>query len=75
MTLGEEWDTEGSTNYPVRLSFEHGACWMNQLCIPQKDAEIRKALASIPTIYRTLDVVALMPGAPPANACARDGRT
>jgi len=48
----------------VSVSFDRGACWIDQLCIPQKDAEIRKALASIPTIYRTLDVVVLMPGAP-----------
>jgi hypothetical protein len=64
MTLGQEWDIESFTNRLVLLSFEHRACWIDQLCIPQKDAEIRKALASIPTIYRTLGVVALMPGAP-----------
>jgi hypothetical protein len=64
ITLGEEWNIVDFTNRLVLLSFERGACWIDQLCIPQKDAEIRKALASIPTIYRTLDVVVLMPGAP-----------
>ncbi|KAL8858826.1 MAG: hypothetical protein Q9178_004743 [Gyalolechia marmorata] len=64
MQLGTEWNTEEFTNRLALLAFEHGACWIDQLCIPQKDAEIRKALASIPTIYRTFDVIVLMPGAP-----------
>ncbi|KAL8920388.1 MAG: hypothetical protein Q9208_006269 [Pyrenodesmia sp. 3 TL-2023] len=64
MQLGADWNTEDFTNRLARLAFEHGACWIDQLCIPQKDAEIRKALASIPTIYRTFDVIVLMPGAP-----------
>ncbi|KAL8980009.1 MAG: hypothetical protein Q9205_004794 [Flavoplaca limonia] len=64
MQLGAEWNTEEFTNRLALLAFEHGACWIDQLCIPQKDAEIRKALASIPTIYRTFDVIVLMPGAP-----------
>ncbi|KAI9766966.1 MAG: hypothetical protein M1839_004657 [Geoglossum umbratile] len=63
MTLGEEWNTQDFVNRLVLLS-KRGACWIDQLCIPQKDAEVRRALASIPTIYRSLDVVVLMPGAP-----------
>lgn len=64
LTLGAEWAADEFTSRLVTLSFERGACWIDQLCIPQRDAEIRKALASIPTIYRTLDVVVLMPGTP-----------
>ncbi|KAL8880023.1 MAG: hypothetical protein Q9198_002485 [Flavoplaca austrocitrina] len=70
MQLGAEWNTEEFTNRLALLAFEHGACWIDQLCIPQKDAEIRKALASIPTIYRTFDVIVLMPGAP--SNCVRE---
>lgn len=64
LELGAEWYTEELINRLLLLSFEHGACWIDQLCIPQKDAEIRKALASVPTIYRKFDVLVLMPGAP-----------
>src|SRR5271155_119308 len=54
ITIGGEWDTESFTNRLVLLSFEGRGCWIDQLCMPQKESEIRKALASIPTIYRTL---------------------
>lgn len=64
LELGAEWNTEELINRLLLHPFEHGAYWIDQLCIPQKDAEIRKALASIPTIYRTFDVLVLMPGAP-----------
>ncbi|KAF8344935.1 hypothetical protein F5887DRAFT_1159170 [Amanita rubescens] len=64
LILGAEWDTEDITSSLVRLSFEHGGCWMDQLCMPQKGTEARRALASIPLIYRSLDVVVLLPGAP-----------
>src|SRR5438034_10381429 len=64
LILGAEWDTVDITNCLVRLSLEHGGCWMDQLCMPQKDEELRSALASIPLIYRSLDVVVLLPGAP-----------
>jgi Heterokaryon incompatibility protein (HET) len=69
ITIGGEWDTESFTNRLVLLSFEGRGCWIDQLCMPQKESEIRKALASIPTIYRTLDVVVLMPGAPCKCLC------
>ena len=64
MELGAEWNTEEFTSRLVLFTFEHGACWIDQLCIPQKDAEIRKALASVPTIYRTFDAIVVMPGTP-----------
>lgn len=78
MNLGREWDVE---ELIVRLATicldngeehgsEHAACWIDQLCLSQKsEDQIRIALARIPSIYRTLDVVALMPGA--VCKCAR----
>lgn len=71
MNLGEEWDTQEFITRLVLLCIEngedhgtdHSACWIDQLCIVQtNDEEVRKTLARIPSIYRTLDVVALMPG-------------
>jgi hypothetical protein len=70
MNLGQEWDVQDTI---VRLAMlcmenskehgpEHTGLWIDQLCIRQNNAEIRATLASIPTIYRTLEVVALMPG-------------
>ncbi|KAL6232701.1 hypothetical protein BDW75DRAFT_217071 [Aspergillus navahoensis] len=63
--LGAEWDTADFTSTLVRLSVEQGGCWIDQLCMPQKDEEeIRRTLASIPSVYRTLGVAILFPGAP-----------
>ncbi|KFY53031.1 hypothetical protein V496_07968 [Pseudogymnoascus sp. VKM F-4515 (FW-2607)] len=64
LILGAEWDTVDITSCLVRLSLEHAGCWIDQLCMPQKEEEVRTALASIPLIYRSLDVVVLLPGAP-----------
>lgn len=64
LILGAEWDTVDITNSLVRLSLEYAGCWIDQLCMPQKDEEVARALASIPLIYRALDVVVLLPGAP-----------
>lgn len=64
LTLGSEWKIEDLVG---RLS-ELGSAkplWIDQLCIPQEDEdETRNALASVPSIYRSFDVVALMPGHP-----------
>ncbi|KAL9057263.1 MAG: hypothetical protein Q9162_002467 [Coniocarpon cinnabarinum] len=39
-------------------------CWIDQLCIRQNDSkELRQTLARIPDIFRSLDVVVLLPGA------------
>jgi hypothetical protein len=70
MNLGREWDIQEAIVRLAELCIEngeqqgpeHAGLWIDQLCIPQTNAEIRKTLASIPNIYRTLDVVALMPG-------------
>jgi hypothetical protein len=43
---------------------------IDQLCIPQDDETIRRTLARVPTIYRTFDVVIMMPGRP--CKCLRD---
>ncbi|KAI1466120.1 uncharacterized protein F4812DRAFT_97720 [Daldinia caldariorum] len=62
--LGSEWVLQDLIVKLACLTMEHQACWMDQLCIPQEEEMIRLTLASIPTIYRTLPVVALMPGRP-----------
>jgi hypothetical protein len=64
LTLGAEWNTEDFANRLALLCLERGACWIDQLCFLQGEAEVRESLASITSIYKTLNVVVLMPGAP-----------
>lgn len=63
MELGQEWVLPDFINRLDSLSSQ-SPIWIDQLCIPQRDEAIRQALASIPDIYRTFDVVVLMPGRP-----------
>jgi len=53
----------------VELSQKHETCWIDQICIPQKDDKIRETLAAIPTIFKTLHVITLFPG--PICSCLR----
>lgn len=70
MNLGNEWNVQELLSRLAMVCLENGeehgienaACWIDQLCIPQSGDSLRNALASIPIIFRTLDVVALMPG-------------
>ena len=66
MTLGKEWtfDLDGFMAALQGICLEKGRpCWIDQLSIVQSnDAEVRATLASIPNIYRTFDVVVLLPG-------------
>ena len=71
INLGQEWSIPELWNLLCELSGEHNALWIDQLCIPQNKGEIRDALAKIPDIYRTLDVVAVLPGPPPCNCYNR----
>lgn len=61
--LGKEWVFPDFIARLASLSLFR-PIWLDQLCIPQKGEDIAKALASIPTIYRTFDVMVLMPGRP-----------
>ena len=72
LTLGQEWDIEELQGCLVKLSADYGGCWIDQLCIEQEEKKIRQSLASIPSIYRSLDVVAIMPGS--ACACLQGAR-
>jgi hypothetical protein len=54
----------------VELSESHGAIWMDQLSIPQDTASIAINLQNMPQIYRTLDVVVLLPDA--LCSCLKD---
>lgn len=67
--LGAEWLVEKFTARLVQLSAEHGACWIDQFCLPQTEENGRHALATIPHIYRTLEVVVILPG--PICGCLR----
>ena len=71
INLGQEWSIPELSDRLCELSTKHSALWMDQLCIPQNSSEIRKTLAKIPDIYRTLDVVAVLPGRPPCK-CFND---
>jgi hypothetical protein len=70
MNLGQEWNIEDLISTLASICIgnreehgqEHASVWIDQLCIPQTTDQIRNALASIPSIYRTLNVVVLMPG-------------
>lgn len=68
LTLGDEWVLEEVIEVLAELCMKEGddmkqaGIWMDQLCIPQQEAAIRETLARIPDIYRSLEVVALMPG-------------
>ncbi len=61
-TLGSEWLKDNFAKRLVELSTDYGSCWIDQLCIPQKEEAIRLTLAAIPAIFRLLPVVALLPG-------------
>ncbi|KIX04666.1 uncharacterized protein Z518_05536 [Rhinocladiella mackenziei CBS 650.93] len=68
LNLGKEWDVQEMTACLARLCIDngeergsrHAGCWIDQLCIRHTDEGFRTALANIPSIYRKLDVVALM---------------
>ena len=71
INLGQEWSIPELWSRLDELSREHNAIWIDQLCVPQTKGEVRDVLAKIPDIYRTLDVVAVLPGPPPCKCCNR----
>lgn len=68
MQLGREWKTEEVVKTLANICAEEdgsGACWVDQLCIPQDHPElVRRIIGQIPSIYRSFDVIAMMPGRP-----------
>ncbi|KAJ5991372.1 hypothetical protein N7499_012029 [Penicillium canescens] len=64
LELGQEWHVGDLQASLADLSQKYGGCWMDQLCIKQAAVDIRKSLANIPSIYRTLNVVVLVPSSP-----------
>ncbi|KAJ9605048.1 hypothetical protein H2200_010438 [Cladophialophora chaetospira] len=62
IVLGAEWRVSSFKRRLVQLTTRYGACWIDQLCMPQKEEKIRKTLAEVPNIYKILPVVVLLPG-------------
>ncbi|KAJ9602133.1 hypothetical protein H2200_013253 [Cladophialophora chaetospira] len=62
MQLGGEWSVDSLGKRLVKLTADGNLCWIDQFCVPQKDEQIRRTLSVIPTIFRTLPVIALLPG-------------
>lgn len=73
MELGVEWEDPDFVTALHNICEETGKpCWIDQLSIMQDDAEeVNKTLARIPDVYRTLHVVALLPG--PMCECKAEG--
>lgn len=63
LEFGAEWDIQQIMKALIDLSETHDAIWMDQLSIPQEPVSIAFNLQNIPQIYRTLDVVILLPDA------------
>jgi hypothetical protein len=61
INLGKEWAILDLWQRLAEIARER-PLWIDQLCIPQKDEEIRLILAKIPAIFRTFHVVSLLPG-------------
>lgn len=70
LEFGGEWNIDQVMKALVELSESHGAIWMDQLSIPQDTASIAINLQNMPQIYRTLDVVVLLPDA--LCSCLKD---
>ena len=70
LEFGGEWNIAQVMKALVELSESHGAIWMDQLSIPQDTASIAISLQNMPQIYRTFDVVVLLPDA--LCSCLRD---
>ncbi|KAK6542767.1 hypothetical protein TWF694_006709 [Orbilia ellipsospora] len=64
LNLGAEWNTWGFVSRLAEICGTDGAIWMDQICLPQKEEQIRETLAKIPDIYRALEVAIIMPGSP-----------
>src|SRR2546423_2816847 len=58
INLGQEWTILDLWQRLAEIARER-PLWIDQLCIPQKDEEIRLILAKIPAIFRTFHVIAL----------------
>lgn len=71
LNLGQEWDIPELLQRLAELSHDYNAIWIDQLCIPQNTTDIQLNLAKVPTIYSTLNVVAILPGSPPCR-CFRE---
>lgn len=64
LSFGAEWDIAELMKAFVALSDGHGAIWFDQLSIPQDAAQIPLHLQNMPNIYRSFEVVILLPNMP-----------
>ena len=64
LSLGAEWNVDDLLTSLNDLSKKYEGLWLDQLSLPKDNRVIVRYLQSMPTIYRTLDVVVLFPNAP-----------
>lgn len=64
LEFGAEWEISDLMNALAALSEKHCAIWFDQLSIPQDPTSIAIHLQNMPQVYRTLEVVILLPNAP-----------
>ena len=68
LCLGHEWPVDDVVQGLARICREHSrgrGCWMDQLCIERGNPKAkRNILMQIPTIYRTLRTLIMLPGSP-----------
>ncbi|KAK5453397.1 hypothetical protein LTS15_006582 [Exophiala xenobiotica] len=69
MELGSEWRVSSVQERLAQLTEQHEGCWVDQICMPQKEEKtrekeekIRQTLDAIPSIFSTLPVTVLLPG-------------
>ncbi|KAJ9605458.1 hypothetical protein H2200_010115 [Cladophialophora chaetospira] len=62
LNLGTEWKTPDLLFRLIEICESGQTLWIDQLSMPSKDDEVRAWLAKVPDIYRSLQVIIIMPG-------------
>ncbi|KIW64576.1 hypothetical protein PV04_09501 [Phialophora macrospora] len=62
LELGAEWRVDSVLERLAQFTEKYGACWIDQICFPQKSDQLRRSLAQVPAVFRTLPVIILCPG-------------
>ena len=64
LELGGEWNIPDFITWLATITTDNTVVWLDQLSIVQEDENIRRELQRIPKIFRTLEVIALLPNKP-----------